>query len=602
MVLVDDMSDIYAKRVERLRVVLKKHKEDGCIIYWTDKYMSEYPRPEDSPLGYISGFFGSGSFAIITIQRKILVTNGIYLAQAKQDLDDSWEIYLYKDFKDDFMKKLSDLHLCYDGMVTPFREHDNRMYNKAIVGCGTTIKCREEQFVSLLMDEDKIKEKKKKKDELSIINPSKVENMDISFSGESVLDKVKRVLNEVDEKARYMLITSPTSVCWLLNIRGNDLEHVPVCLSYLLLDCDSDDHYLFTEESNIAELSKLETGIKLKVRDISSIKNFIKKMTSGEEGRVIQFDHLDAPRWFYDRVDEKRRVLKTNPCTLMKACKNDVEIDGFKKANVSDSVAIVKMFHWLYNTYKSGVDEYDITEKIVEIRKQDASFLKNSFATISSFGGKPIHYRVSKESASKIDDSNLFLCDTGGHYNCGTTDTTRTIHLGEPKREHIRHFTLVLKGMIKLSMAVFPEGTTGLELDILARQDLAKNGKNYPHGTGHGIGHVLSVHEGPHAINNSNMVPLKEGMIVTNEPGYYVEGDYSIRIENAMVVRRHRDSEILYFETLPFVPIDRKLVDNDMLSEDEQQWLEKYHREVYYEISPHLSTEEREWLHKACLE
>ena len=374
-------------------------------------------------------------------------------------------------------------------------------------------------------------------------------------------------------------MTDPSNICWLLNIRGNDIEYNPILLSYAI----------FYKNGNLDIFSNYKKHIPLK--------NFSIYLENLKD-KKIKIDPYSASSWIMNQLNQK--ILDNDPCTLAKACKNNVEISQAKKIHISDGTALCKLLYWVEKNYKKErISEITVANKILELRSHFSNFLYPSFSTIAGFAehGSIIHYEATKNTNKIISNNGLLLIDSGGQYFGGTTDITRTIIIGKATNQQKLDFTLVLKGHIALAMAKFPVGTRGMDLDVLARQFLWQNGKDYAHGTGHGVGNCLNVHEGPQRISKTCMQTLEEGMIISNEPGYYKNGEYGIRIENLVLVRKSKNN-YLGLETISLAPIDQKLIIKKLLTKPEIKWLNSYHKKIYLKISPYLTKQEKTWLKK----
>jgi Xaa-Pro aminopeptidase len=396
------------------------------------------------------------------------------------------------------------------------------------------------------------------------------------------------------------IIAAPDSICWLLNIRGNDIPTTPFVLSYAIIN-KSGKVALFVDKDRVSEKVADHLGDNVEVASVGTLKKAIKSL----KNKKIWIDPASAPYWFFEHLKKHKLVRLGDPCQLPKACKNKVEIQGSYEAHVIDGAAVTSFLHWL-DTTKEKVSEITAADKLLEFRAKNKPFIEPSFATIAGFesNGAIVHYHASEETSKELKGSGLFLLDSGGQYLSGTTDITRTIAIGTPTKEQKHNFTLVLKGHIALANAVFPVGTSGSQLDILARQYLWQEGHDFDHGTGHGVGSYLSVHEGPQRISKMpNNVALQVGMIISNEPGFYKEGKYGIRIENLVtVVERHDLKEggrkFLGLDTITRAPIDMRMVEESLLTDDERRWLTAYHKKVVEDLTPHLEKDVVGWLKK----
>jgi Xaa-Pro aminopeptidase len=401
------------------------------------------------------------------------------------------------------------------------------------------------------------------------------------------------------QQADYLLITAPDSVCWLLNIRGQDVPCTPLVLSYGLMDRKGNIS-VFLESATADQHVCLEQGEGVEFYSINTLEKKINELNYNK----ILIDQSNAPYWFHQYFNASKLEHFTDPCQLPKACKNRQEIEGSQRAHIRDGVALVRGLCWIEEKVlsKQVIDEVDVSQAILQFRSEQKNFQQPSFATIAGFTdhGAIVHYQPKKGTAHNIvkREGAILLLDSGGQYIDGTTDITRTIAIGAPSKEQKTMNTLVLKGHIALATAVFPKGTTGSQLDVLARYALWQNGADYDHGTGHGVGSFLGVHEGPQRISKfPSQISLQPGMIISNEPGFYKTGEYGIRIENLIVVIEHsKKPGYLAFETLSCAPIDSALIDWDLLVETEKKWLSLYHQFVWDNLSVSLPEKECEWL------
>jgi Xaa-Pro aminopeptidase len=427
----------------------------------------------------------------------------------------------------------------------------------------------------------------------------------LSFAGSSAGDKiaaVQAVLKEAGQDA--VILTMPDSICWLFNIRGSDIPHTPVVLAFaivpqrgkpeLFIDPGRFDRAALGE---VKEAAKLVNPAKLKER-LAALK---------KAGKIVRLSTASAAYWFERQLGGRLIAPGDDPCLKPKAIKNSAEIKGMRAAHKRDAVAMCRFLAWFDREAPTGrLDEISAAKQLEAFRRETNKLREISFDTISGSGpnGAIVHYRVNVETNRRIGKNELYLVDSGAQYNDGTTDITRTISIGRPSAEMRRHFTLVLKGHIAIAAARFPVGTRGLDLDPLARHALWQHGLDFDHGTGHGVGSYLSVHEGPQSISRRGGVVLEPGMIISNEPGFYKEGAYGIRIENLVLVEPAvRPSggarEMMSFETLTFAPYDRRLIDVGLLSGDELDWVNTYHARVYDMVAGKLDKTDRAWLKEA---
>jgi len=428
-----------------------------------------------------------------------------------------------------------------------------------------------------------------------------VYRMPSEYAGREASEKLADVRREMEKKAAGgLLVTALDEVAWCFNLRGSDVDCSPLAnaLAYISFA----EAVLFADAAKITpELRDYLCRQGVIIADFNKWESFIASLNKDLK---IWIDPRKCNACFDSLIAVYTKIYEPSPIELLKSVKNPVEIEGERAAMVYDGIALCRLFKWIEEQMAANVPlrESQIVSRVAEIRGALPAYMSESFTSIVGHGGNGaiVHYAAKSGSDAELKEASLLLIDTGAHYINGTTDITRTIALGKPTAEMLRNFTLVLKGHIALAEAVFPEGTRGAQLDVLARQFLWKEGLSYLHGTGHGIGHVLNVHEGPQSIRlQENPTALLPGMLLSNEPGYYKEGCYGIRCENAMLVAEHSQTDsgrFLRFETLSLFPFDSKLIDRSLLTTDEQQWLDSYHQTVYEKLAPHLSPNECEWL------
>ncbi|NBC94813.1 MAG: M24 family metallopeptidase, partial [Deinococcus-Thermus bacterium] len=430
---------------------------------------------------------------------------------------------------------------------------------------------------------------------------------DSAFAGEESAAKRRRLAETLGtRKLDAAVLTQPESIAWLLNIRGRDVPNTPLPLAYAVLRDDA-TVTLFVDPAKLTRAARAHLDEAVEVARMAALDRALDRL--GEEGRSVLVDPATTNEWVRDRLARSgaKVVLDDDPCIAAKAAKNAVEIAGARAAHHRDGVAMVRFLKWLDDTAPGGtVTELQAAETLTGLRAEGDHWRGISFPPISGAGsnGAIVHYRVTPESDRRLEPGTLYLIDSGGQYLDGTTDITRTVAIGEPTEAMRRAFTLVLKGHIAIATAQFPEATTGGQLDALARQFLWKAGLDFDHGTGHGVGAYLGVHEGPARLSSRSTVPLAAGMILSNEPGYYREGAFGIRIENLIVVHAAEtepppERPMLAFETLTLTPIDRRLVMAELMTADEIAWLDAYHARVRQALSPDLAEPDRRWLEAA---
>jgi Xaa-Pro aminopeptidase len=588
------MSEIN-KRIALLRDYMAKKDLQTFIIPSTDPHMSEYVAGHWASRRWISGFTGSAGTAVVTADKAGLWTDSRYFLQAEEELSGS-EFVL---FKDRLPGTVSIIDWLKDEAGDGGRVGiDGNVYSaKEVLRLQSAL---EPKRIKLISGEDPF-------DEIWPDRPplpgNAVSLYPVELAGEPAGRKIERVLAEAAKaECDSVWISTLDTIAWLFNIRGHDAPYHPVVIAHAFIS--RNETILFADRDKIpltvAEALRKE-GVKIMDygqthRFPAEICNLSISLDSGKLSYRI-YKALSERNWIVDQMLIVDRL---------KSIKNETEAEGFRRSMIRDGVALTKFFIWLEKAVPSGrVTEHDAGLKLKEFRSGQEGFAGESFPVIAGYGpsGAVNHYHPEAENSRRIMPEGLLLIDSGGHYTDGTTDVTRTVAVGATTDEMKRDYTLVLKGMIGLSKAVFPAGTRGSQLDILARKAMWEQGIDYGHGTGHGVGHYLSVHEGPHSIRpEENPATLHPGMIVTNEPGIYRDHAYGIRTENMMLTTHAMTTaygDFFRFETLTLCYIDLKPVLKEMMTDEEREWLEDYHRMVYEKLSPHLSEEEREWLRRA---
>jgi Xaa-Pro aminopeptidase len=570
-------------KLSQLKNFLKAQKLDLFLLSNSDEFFSEYLPKSEQRIKYLTGFTGSSATVIFGQEKSYFFTDGRYILQAKQQLDLSeFEIF----------------NIAEKSVLQWLEENFSAEKKLALDAKLVSLNFVKSLPVPLIFLEENPTDKIWKNHPPQ--KNSAVFSLKEKLSGLDSMSKRKQVLQGLEADA--MIITKPENLCWLLNIRAADVEFTPLLLAYGIL-FKSGEVELFVEEKRCA-------GIEFEKVNLMQPNCFDLRIgILARKFKKIQIDAAVTNYWLYELLQKNNFEItdKKDPIEILKSVKNKIEIEGAIKAHEADGLALTKFLFWLENS--GEIDEIKAEEKLLEFRKESPDFLYPSFASISAFAsnGAVIHYRVTEETNKKICGDSLYLIDSGGQYFgedfCGTTDVTRTIAIGKPSAEMIENFTRVLKGHIAIACAKFPIGTTGAQLDALARNHLWQVGLDYDHGTGHGVGHFLSVHEGPQGISKRAHQQLLPGMILSNEPGFYAEGKYGIRIENLMLVEKF-DEKFLCFKTLTLAPIDSKLIDFKMLTKPEKEWLEDYHERIL-ETFPQFKSEEnffKKWSDKICLE
>lgn len=583
-------------RVEALRGYMRENGLAAFIIVSSDAHSSEYVADCWKSREWISGFDGSAGTAVVTLTDARLWTDSRYWIAAESSLAGTG-FSLMKDGDKDTPSITE--WLCsvleqgsvvgVDGCVCSIAEA--KEWALALSSCGLLFDASHDPFKTIWKERPSVPTDK------AVI-------MSCDVCGESVASKLLRLREQlIANGAAGMLVTMLDEVAWLTNLRGNDVAYNPVVVSYMLVTATDATLFILPEKLTPEIISHLaDAGI--------SIAHYsdVWQALESYDGDTLLLQPTRCNRAVIEHLNPAcQPIFKDSPVAAMKAVKNSVEVAGFKQAMVAEGVAMVKLFHWLLPAVEQGgVTELDVDKRLTAYREENSLFTGLSFATIAAYGSNAaiVHYEPTEESNVPLQPRGFLLLDCGGQYICGTTDITRTIPLGPLSDEERRSYTLVLRGHISLAMAKFPLGTCGTQLDVLARQWLWQQGENYLHGTGHGVGHFLNVHEGPHQIRMNNMpAPLLPGVTVTNEPGLYKAGCYGIRIENTMLVTEALETEFGTFcamEPLTLCPIDTTAIIPELLGVEAISYLNEYHKTVYETLSPCLNGEELEFLKEAC--
>lgn len=584
------------QRLESLREVMRREHLSAFIFPSTDAHQSEYVAEHWQGRTWISGFNGSAGTAVVTMKSAALWTDSRYFLAAEEQLKGT-EFQLMK-LKIEGTPTISEwlaqelqgenAEVGLDGMVNSYHETMGLIADLRKSG-GITVRTNFDPLGLIWTDRPAIP-----------ANPVEIQPME--FAGESVASKISRIRTALRQRhADGMLISALDDIAWTLNLRGTDVHCVPVFVSYLLISSQQVSLYVDSAKINDEVKAYLtENGISLYPYN---------KVAEGLE-RYSEYNILldgDETSYFLWKTVKCQEIIAgKSPIPAMKAQKNDREIAGFRQAMLRDGVAMVKFLRWLKPAVEAGGQtEISIDRKLTSLRAEQHLFRDISFDTIAGYQahGAIVHYEATPETDVALKPEGLILIDSGAQYQDGTTDITRTIALG-PVTEEMKHvYTLVLKGHIQLELAKFPDGASGTQLDALARECMWREGYNYLHGTGHGVGAYLSVHEGPHQIRMEwKPTPLRAGMTVTDEPGLYLSGKFGVRIENTLLIKDYQTTEFgkfLQMESLTLCPIDLTPVDFSMLQPEEIEWLDTYHRDVFEKLSPYLEGEDLEWLREA---
>jgi Xaa-Pro aminopeptidase len=584
-----------AGRVTDLRAALKTQNLDGFVVPHADRQQNEYLPPSEERLAWLTGFTGSAGAAIVLVDKAALFVDGRYTVQAREQTDTKvFEIaHLIESPPDQWLEAnlTSGARLGYDPWL-----HTSENVEKLAKACETAgaalVPVGSNPIDALWRDRP-------------APPSSRVTLRPAKLAGETTADKLKRIRAEL-AKSRLdtLLLSDPQAVAWTFNIRGGDVAHTPLPLGYALIGRDG-------RPSLYLDGNKLDNEVRAALEDIADVREppALEKDLAGLKGKTVRLDRTSAAEALAQLIaGHGGKVSRgADPTALMKAVKNHAEIDGTRAAHRRDGAAMVRFLAWFDREAPAGkLTEIDAACALETFRRETSHLKDVSFPTIAGAGpnGAIVHYRVTRASNRAIGTGELFLIDSGAQYEDGTTDITRTIAVGAPSGEMRDRFTRVLKGHIAIATAVFPESTTGAQLDPLARVALWQAGLDFDHGTGHGVGSYLSVHEGPARISKLGTVALRRGMILSNEPGYYKTAAYGIRIENLVLVIAEpepagAEKPLNAFETLTLAPIDRRLIEPGMLTAKERAWLDSYHERVREVIGPLVDDETRKWLEQA---
>ena len=589
------MKQSIKERIHALRMAFRPNNIKAFIIPSTDPHLSEYVAPYWMSREWISGFTGSAGTVVVLMNEAGLWTDSRYFLQAAKELEGSG-ITLYKEM----LPETPSITKYLSQKLKPGESVsiDGKMFSVQ------QVEQMKEELAAYSLQVDLFGDPLKRiwRDRPSIPNsPAFV--YDIEYAGKSCEEKVAAIRAELTKKGAYALFLSALDeIAWTLNLRGNDVHCNPVVVSYLLITQD-DVIYFISPEKVTKEVNEYLKEQHVKLKNYDEVETYLNTFT----GRNILIDPKKTNFAIYSAINPKCNIIRgESPVALLKAIRNEQEIAGIHAAMQRDGVALVKFLKWLEEAVPSGKEtELSVDRKLHEFRAAQPLYMGESFDTIAGYKehGAIVHYSATPESDVPLQPKGFLLLDSGAQYLDGTTDITRTIALGELTEEEKTDYTLILKGHIALAMAKFPVGTRGAQLDVLARMPIWKYGMNFLHGTGHGVGHFLSVHEGPQSIRmNENPVVLQPGMVTSNEPGVYKAGSHGIRTENLTLVCKDKEGmfgDYLKFETITLCPICKKGIVKEMLTNEEIEWLNNYHQIVYEKLSPNLNEEEKVWLQEA---
>jgi Xaa-Pro aminopeptidase len=586
-----------AERLRLLRQELTRLGLTGFILPRADQYQNEYVPPDAEQLLWLTGFSGSWGVAAIVMHKAALFVDGRYTLQAQSQVDAAaYEIV-----------KISDQPLC-DWLKQNLKPGDRLGFDPrlhSVADVKGLLKCSEAAGAALVpVDPNPLAALWTDR---PVQPPRAIELQPIALAGVEAQTKIAEIQKKlVRYKQDAAVISALDSIAWLFNIRGSDLPHTPFVLSHAIVPAQGKAQLFIDGRKLRAETPGALAGI-ADIAEPAAMPDALDAL--GRRGAKVRIDPASVSQWFANRLTGAGAVLveDRDPCVLPKARKNAAEIAGSRAAHRRDGIAMCRFLAWLdMKAPAVGLTEIDTVEKLEEFRRAAPELREISFDTIAGAGpnGAIVHYRPSLSTNRRVEPGSLLLIDSGGQYQDGTTDITRTVAIGAPSAGMRRRFTLVLKGHIAIATARFPKGTRGNHLDVLARLALWREGLDYDHGTGHGVGSFLSVHEGPQSISKRETAELEPGMIMSNEPGYYREGEYGIRIENLVLVTEPEaiaggERPMMGFETLSLAPIDRQLIDASLLTPAERVWVDAYHARVMGELGPALDADTRAWLKQA---
>ncbi len=589
------------QRIEALREQMKEKGLDAYIIPSSDPHQSEYVADHWKSREWISGFTGSAGDVVVTHDHAGLWTDSRYFLQAEEELVKS-EVALHKlvtqgraEFIDWLTQQLSEgATVGCDGQLFAISQING--IQKTLSKYGMHLNT-EHDLINLIWQDR------------PALPATPLFEHEVSFSGKSRKEKLQMIREKMEGQfADFHLVTTLDDIAWIYNIRGNDVEFSPVSIAYTVIG--KEKAWLFIDEEKVGQpLANRFAENQIELMPYERITAFLNGLP---EVKRILIDMGSINYHLYDAIPQSAMISGKTISRYLKAVKNEIEVNNIKKAMLKDAVALTRLYRWLDKELESRtVSEVELAAQLASFRKAQGGYHGESFNAIVGYKGNGaiVHYHAHPETCAQIERDGILLLDSGGQYDEGTTDITRTTAMGKPTEEQKRNFTLVLKGHIALGTAVFPEKTKGVQLDAFARQYLWKHRLDYGHGTGHGVGAFLNVHEPPQGfitgLSSRGATPFEVGMFTSNEPGFYKIGEYGIRIENLVLTVPDAETEFgkfLTFDSLTLFPIDLNLVDESLLNEEEKDWLNTYHREVYEKVSPLLNEEEQAWLKEMCRE
>ena len=568
-------------KLNKLKKLFNIYKIDGYIVPKNNQFFSEYVPENEDNLKYISNFSGSYGFALILRRKKFLFVDGRYTLQAKIQSGKNFKILTLPNKSPSDIIKNNKISIGFDPKL-----HTEPMLDRFFKKTNCNLVPLNKNLINKIW----VKAKNQKLSKFY-----KLKDKDSGQSSESKVNNLIKTLNK--NKIDFQFVSASENIAWLLNLRGADSEYSPIPNSYLILS-KKNKIYFFCNPKKIDKKLKRNFNNNIVVKDIKYVEQFILNI----KDKTFQIDNFSCSIFFKNIIKTNNKIiLKQDPIYLLKSIKNKIEIKNTIKTHIHDGAALTKFLLWLNNNFKNKkITELSAQKKLLEFRKKNKQFKFLSFPTISGSGpnGAIIHYKASNKSNRILKKGDLYLVDSGGQYNFGTTDVTRTISLNNKKQRIKNIFTRVLKGHIAVANYKIKKNTCGSEIDKVARKPLKQINLDYQHGTGHGVGYFLNVHEGPQGISKGNKVKFKEGMIVSNEPGYYENGKFGIRIENLVTVKKTKNA--YKFEDLTLAPIDKTLIQKKLLNKNEIKWLNKYHSKVYYKLKKYMNKNELVELKNYC--
>lgn len=587
------------QRLSALRQQMQREHIDAYIIPSSDPHQGEYVATHWLSRAWISGFTGSTGTAIITMDHAGIWTDSRYFIQAEKELQSS----------DFVLHKLTIPHTPehLDWLVNNLASGSTVGFDGALFSLGQVRQMTKLFYTKKLNINSNSDLVQKAWTDRPALPNNRIFELDLKYAGQSRQIKLKAIRDKIlQQKCSHHLVTTLDDIAWIFNIRSNDVDCNPVSIAYAVIHLNS--AILYIDAKKVApELIEKFKSENIFIKDYNALIPFLQNLQASEK---IIIDPSRINLQLYNAIPEACIEKGTTISTYLKAIKNPVEVSNIRNAMLKDGVALTKLYRWLDQALdKGGVTEVAVAQQLDEFRRAQGDYYGESFAAIVGYKGNGaiVHYRAEANSCATIEKDGILLLDSGGQYLQGTTDITRTTALSKPTELQMRNFTLVLKGHIGLATLKFPEGTRGNQIEILARQHLWQEGLNYGHGTGHGVGYFLNVHEGPQTIGSGAggkaATPFAVGMFTSNEPGFYQEGEYGIRIENLILTVQAEKTaygQFLAFETMTLFPIDLNLIDKSLLTSTEIDWLNAYHQKVYDALAPLLDKEEQTWMAEQC--